>query len=65
MKRRIPLDRLEGAVILLVALISFLAMDAFLHQRPPHAGDWLIAAAGGLLAALLPALGPLSRGFRR
>lgn len=33
MKRRIPLDRLEGAVILLVALIPFLSMDAFLHRR--------------------------------
>ena len=46
-------------------LVQVPALAQYLHLRPLHADDWLIAAAGGLLAALLPALGPLSRGYRR
>lgn len=46
-------------------LVQVPALAQYLHLRPLHADDWLVAAAGGLLAVLLPALGPLSRGARR
>lgn len=68
------LSRLRGRAAKLVAaatvalsllLVQVPALAHYLHLRPLHADDWLVAAAGGLLAALLPALGPLSRGTRR
>lgn len=46
-------------------LVQVPALAHYLHLRPLHVDDWLLAGAGGLLAALLPAFGPLQHYRRR
>ena len=45
-----------------LVLVQVPALAHYLHLQPLHLDDWLIAIAGGLLAALLPALGRLHHG---
>lgn len=54
-----------ATLALSLLLVQVPALAQYLHLRPLHADDWLVAGAGGLLAALLPALGSLPRGSRR
>jgi Ca2+-transporting ATPase len=45
-----------------LVLVQVPALAHYLHLQPLHLDDWLIAIAGGLLAALLPAVGRLHHG---
>lgn len=69
----VALTRLRGrpaklvvasTVLLSLFLVQVPALANYLHLRPLHADDWLVAAAGGLLATMLSTLGPLSRSAR-
>ena len=46
-------------ICLTVILVQTPALAEHLHLHPLHVDDWMIAVAGGLLAALVPAISPL------
>jgi Ca2+-transporting ATPase len=45
-----------GTLALSVLFVQTPPLAAFLHLRPLHADDWLLAIAGGLIASLLSAI---------
>lgn len=45
-----------GTLALTVLFVQTPLLAAFLHLRPLHADDWLLAIAGGLIATLLSAI---------
>jgi Ca2+-transporting ATPase len=48
-----------ATICLALVLVQVSTLAGYLHLHPLHLDDWLIAIGGGLLAALVPALGPL------
>jgi len=53
-----------GTLALSLLFVQIPLLAAFLHLRPLHLDDWLLALAGGLLASLLSALTLLPAPFR-
>jgi Ca2+-transporting ATPase len=45
-----------GTIALSVLFVQTPRLAAFLHLKPLHGDDWLLAVAGGLLASLLSAI---------
>jgi Ca2+-transporting ATPase len=45
-----------GTLVLSVLFVQTPVLSAFLHLKPLHVDDWLLAIAGGLIATLLSAI---------
>ena len=45
-----------GTIALSVLFVQTPLLAAFLHLKPLHGDDWLLAIAGGLIASLLSAI---------
>ena len=54
-----------GTLALSILFVQTPFLAAFLHLRPLHLDDWLLALAGGLVASLLSALSSLPTLFTR
>jgi Ca2+-transporting ATPase len=62
LRNRAALGLAAGAVISAIIIIQLPLVSQLLHLSPLHAGDWFIAAASGVAAALLSAVLVRKRG---